>query len=355
MLLRSALTPDEVLTRLVVADLCDPQALASSSCFKSHDKLVLPCSRSPVTVHRFSILPEISEPLTASLAKSAASLRRVSTGILVSNAGGWHSCEEILDSSSDEVLDSEAAARSAPSAVHWACGLEAIVSAAVGAIEGHAPDGVPSSGAALGAREVSGWLNSSGRFAYNTLHDHGPHVEWSVVLFVRTGEEAVDAAAASASAASAAVAVAAAAAAAAAAVAAAAALTLVGVDIAATATIAAANSNKEAEAEVIPCSLPDGRETLGGSPRGEHPAGGSLLMKTQPDALEPNKQSYLSIPSRPGELWLFPGSLLHAVLPRELGPDRNVELPCTPGRESEQRVSVAFNVYRASTKAVKGI
>ena len=79
-------------------------------------------------------------------------------------------------------------------------------------------------------------------------------------------------------------------------------------------------------------------------------------MKTQPDALEPNQQSYLAIPSRAGELWLFPGTLLHAVLPRELGPDRNVELPCTPGRESEQRVSVAFNVYsRASTKAVKAI
>ena len=42
----------------------------------------------------------------------------------------------------------------------------------------------------LADREVSGWLNSSGRRAYNTLHDHGRPVEWSLVLFVRTGDEA---------------------------------------------------------------------------------------------------------------------------------------------------------------------
>ena len=355
-LLRSALTPNEVLTRLVMADLCDSQALATSSCFKSHEKLLLPCSRSPVAVHRFSILPEISGPLTTSLAKSAASQRRVSTGILVSNAGGWHSCEEILDP--------EAAGNEPEAANHWACGLEAIVSAAVGAGEGRAPDGVPSSGAVLGAREVSGWLNSSGRRAYNTMHDHGRVVEWSLVLFVCTGEEAVDVVAAAAAAAATAAAVvtaaeaataaaaaaataaaAAAATAAAAAAAAAAALALVAGDIAAIAISAAAN--KKTAPQVAACSL-HGEHPEGGSllhPEGEHPEGGSLLLKTQPDVLEPNKQSYLAIPSSPGELWLFPGSLLHAVLPRELGPDRNFESPCTQ-QESEQRVSVAFNVYK---------
>jgi len=70
----------------------------------------------------------------------------------------------------------------------------------------------------------------------------------------------------------------------------------------------------------------------------EHIQAGSLLLRPQ---LAPfsHQYGYIDIAPRPGELWVFPGHLPHAVLPRVLSPaDEGVS------EDLSMRISVACNV-----------
>jgi hypothetical protein len=292
-LLRGATTPDEVLFRLVLADHLQSLAIASP-CMDSHDLMLLPQARYPARVHRFILSPAIFMPLAAQLARDAQAQRSASAGINVSNVDGWHSAEEMFH------FDGNGC---------WYNGLRDTLSDALRALDCDTrgllpPTSVPD--VPLTEREVSGWLNSSGRRAYNTMHDHGGPVEWSLVLFVRTGEEVTP-------------------------------------------------EEEQRPQPPQPTQPPQQRQLeqrrleqrqLDHQQQGQHPCGGSLLMKTQPDWLKPNEQSYLAVPSTPGELWAFQGDLLHAVLPREIGRggvDADVATPL----QGMQRISVAMNVYKA--------
>ena len=90
------------------------------------------------------------------------------------------------------------------------------------------------------------------------MHDHGRDVEWSLVLFVATGEEGS----------------------------------------------ADDGPTRGAQAEAL-----GGTEALGGS----------LLLKTQLGAAAHSQHGFLCVPPTPGELWAFPGYLSHCVMPRMLG------------------------------------
>lgn len=73
---------------------------------------------------------------------------------------------------------------------------------------------------------------------------------------------------------------------------------------------------------------------------------GSLVLKTQ---LVPFAHSYgyLPIAPRAGDLWVFPGYLSHAVLPRTLQPPPAMgDAAASPTEGDLPRVSVAINVQR---------
>jgi len=80
---------------------------------------------------------------------------------------------------------------------------------------------------------------------------------------------------------------------------------------------------------------------------------GSLVLKTQ---LVPFTHSYgyLPIAPRAGDLWVFPGYLSHAVLPRTLLPppavgEGDATAAASPTTSDLPRVSVAINVQRKAS------
>ena len=162
---------------------------------------------------------------------------------------------------------------------------------------------------------VSGWLNSSGAAAFNAVHDHGREVQWSLVLFVATGE--------------------------------------------------AHEGAHEGVGQAWPPldGSAEQKATSGQTQTVEKSVvGGSLLLKFA--GLGEHGQACCSVvPVRPhpGELWAFPGFVPHCVLPRRLGNMAAVaeevgQPEATRGNpdhvEAGQRVSVAFNVYCATASAV---
>lgn len=81
---------------------------------------------------------------------------------------------------------------------------------------------------------------------------------------------------------------------------------------------------------------------------------GSLLLKTQ---LGCGAYGFLPIDTRPGDLWIFPGYLAHAVMPRSLpaqpipattlaagGDGGSSSAATVDGFDSKPRISVACNV-----------
>lgn len=313
-LLRGATTPDEVLTRLVLVDYLQPRVIASP-CIDSHDLLLLPQARQPARVHRFILSAATLLPLSAQLASDAQAQRTASAGINVSNVDGWHSAEEMFEFDVGNM--------------RWYNGLRDALSDVLRALDCDTRGLLPPTNAPdvpLTEREVSGWLNSSGRRAYNTLHDHGGPVEWSLVLFVKTGEEALSSEAE---------------------------------QLSQQSQLPQLSQQSQLPQQTqLPqqSQLPQQPQQGQGEERpprvatepsaDEHPCGGSLLMKTQPDWLKPNEQSYLAIPPKPGELWAFQGDMMHAVLPREIGRD-GVDADVATRLQGMQRISVAMNVYKA--------
>lgn len=83
---------------------------------------------------------------------------------------------------------------------------------------------------------------------------------------------------------------------------------------------------------------------------------GALLLKTQLTAWKSN-YAYLPVTPRPGDLWLFPSYMPHAVLPRSLPPkpeysdattSAEAETAVPPPSRGSLRISVACNIFRRS-------
>ena len=95
---------------------------------------------------------------------------------------------------------------------------------------------------------------------------------------------------------------------------------------------------------------------------------GSLLLKFQPRPWV-HEYTFLPVRPRPGELWLFPGYVPHAVLPRKLGAaERDDDEAAAPGSAGDAgarapaadgtsalRVSVACNVHPREATPEQGL
>ena len=214
-----------------------------------------PASAPTSGVHCFRLHEHTRQSLLPALRAAAdAQRRRDPVGMHVSNVGGWHSHEQAFEEEGDPAAAAEGLG-------HWYAELLPIVRAAIGRLDegmGGAAEPLLADGdAAEAARMVSGWLNMSGPAAFNALHDHGHEVQWSLVLFVSTGDDPADAAPADA-----------------------------------------------APADAAPADA----------------LGGSLLLKTQLGPAALRRHGCFPVAPTPGELWAFPGYTPHCAMPRELGP-----------------------------------
>lgn len=178
--------------------------LPDGGVFDLHEVLVLPDTAAPVvttrlgdaarahanmstSVHRFRIAQEPLASLLPALRTAAAAQRAHRACVQVSNVGGWHSDEQTFQQAADGDDNTE-----------WYAGLYPILQAAIARIGEASSDANNNAlavdvsvdrGACDATQTMAGWLNSNGPCSFNALHDHGRDVEWSLVLFVATGEE----------------------------------------------------------------------------------------------------------------------------------------------------------------------
>jgi hypothetical protein len=153
-----------------------------SSLFSSHDVLELPDNpprkEGPrtTTVHRFVVRKHVEDDLHLSSlresanAKASALMKKGSgqkEGVRVSNIGGYHSTEEMLN-----------AGVSAWCPLMMSVLSESLVTMTKSAEPTH--------------WLLSGWMNASDKSDYNALHSHGA-AEWSFVYFVLPGDSDPDA------------------------------------------------------------------------------------------------------------------------------------------------------------------
>ena len=133
-------------------------------------------------VHRFRLRHELRSTLLPELRAAALKQRKSDRdGVQVSNVGGWHSPEQAFELSGEYDL--------------WYSNLLPVLLATLSHLTAaESSSGVPPLASLLDAdRTITGWLNSSEPTSFNMLHDHGRDVEWSLVLFVATGEDATSA------------------------------------------------------------------------------------------------------------------------------------------------------------------
>jgi hypothetical protein len=291
----------EQLTWLSIASLRQAKLLGVQfdPMFSRHELYVIPdCNADganpATTIHRFQLQAALCASLLPSLRTEASRQRREFAGVEVSNVGGWHSSECFFDCSTDP----------------WHESLLPMIRAALvslTSVSHHGPSGAH--------QVVSGWLNSSGAAAFNAVHDHGREVQWSLVLFVATGE--------------------------------------------------AHEGAHEGVGQAWPPldGSAEQKATSGQTQTVEKSVvGGSLLLKFAAGLGEHGQACCFVVPVRPhpGELWAFPGFVPHCVLPRRLGMMAAVAEEagqpeatrgtCNPDHvEAGQRVSVAFNVYDSAT------
>lgn len=301
---RSWETQDEQLALLRVVDhqQADPRPVCHEAYFTSHDIYRLPDAAAPTrvqpigqstfggpcetSVHRFRLEPQLREALLPAVWAAALQQRCDDPeGVRVSNVGGWHSPEQTLDPE-------------ATHGAHWYSDLLPTLAAVVSHLQTDESRGAASAASDTSAAHaesgpvISGWLNSSGPCAFNSLHDHGRDVEWSLVLFVATGEVAGEVA---------------------------------GEDT-------GEDTGKEAEIS---------------APENSAGFGGSLLLKTQLGPVAHGRHGFLPVDPNPGELWAFPGYMKHCVMPRVLEAASPSTTPVQGETAARQRVSAAFNVYSA--------
>ena len=274
----------EQLTWLSIASLRQSKLLEFDPMFSRHELYVIPDfnadgANPATTIHRFQLQAAMCASLLPSLLCAASQQRRDFAGVEVSNVGGWHGVEVFFDCSRDP----------------WHEPLEPIIRAALVSLSCVTHHGQ------CGAHPVvSGWLNSSGAAAFNAVHDHGREVQWSLVLFVATGE--------------------------------------------------AHEGAHEGVGQAWPPldGSAEQKATSGQTQTVEKSVvGGSLLLKFAAGLGEHGQACCFVVPVRPhpGELWAFPGFVPHCVLPRRLGKIAAV----AEEAGQDQRVSVAFNVYSATS------
>ena len=79
---------------------------------------------------------------------------------------------------------------------------------------------------------------------------------------------------------------------------------------------------------------------------------GALLLKFQTERWA-HRYTFLPVAPRAGDLWLFPGYVPHAVMPRTLRPSPGTQAAAQAATAASGcdglRVSVAFNIHKAST------
>ena len=277
-------------------------------------------------VHQFGLHTHLRQSLLPALHAEALRQRRSDPdGVQVSNVGGWHAHEQAFETLA------EGGGRGL-----WYAELLPLIQAAVALLDegngdggggggGGGGDGGGGGGGSGGGsgggdsmvcepeRLVSGWLNSSGPAAFNALHEHGYDVEWSLVLFVATGEGG------------------------------------------------GGGDRGGGDGGGGDGGGGDGGGGDGGvdggagdaASRGEE-LGGSLLLKTQQGPITRQRHGFLPVAPTPGELWAFPGYMPHCVMPRVLGVEERATAEEQATDEARQRVSVAFNVYSAAATAASG-
>lgn len=335
-----------------------PCAIGSlpSSQFSLHEVRRLP-DRPPVAgeisdVHRFVLQKETAAALNAQLQREAVHHHRWPmawlTGESKSNSGGYHSREEALRRSSHgEALWYDALlaqvvlpairsiaidARSGKPIAHEAPVLAATLArvlaepirlddttalaaaaAAARAGLGLDVDGVPTGG------RITGWLNVNGPQDLNHLHDHGADCAWSLVYYVASGEESETPSPFDF-------------------------VSRLFSDRPRPAMIVEPSSHTCAAADSTASDPPP---AAAAQPASVSSLGGALLLKTHEDPCT-GAHSFLSVAPAAGELWCFPGHLLHAVMPRELLDGAGGSSGAATHRRG-LRISVAFNVYCKSS------
>ena len=120
------------------------------------------------TVHKFVLQPGLAVRLNAQLRHSALMESQQSAGVVVSNAGGFHSATTHLD----PALHAEA----------WHGPLRPLLLEALHALH---PDGLVA-GCPIRHLHLTAWLNVSSPACFNQPHDHGA-VPYSAVYFVDDG------------------------------------------------------------------------------------------------------------------------------------------------------------------------
>ena len=279
--------------RLAAADLPTAFTPPPSDSFESIATLSLPDNppggggprkRTATEVHRFVLAEGVASELNARLRRDAVAHSRFQPGSSISNVGGYHS----------EVVGFERSDAS----THWYGPLHALLVEAL-----HAIDAFGEAGAVPSERlEISGWLNVSAKDAHNKLHDHGSAM-WSAVYFVDDGGGAEGAAA-----------------------------------------LPTGWHEFVDAASGRSYFSPDSGEARDGQATWERPSAcaGELLLETQLKAWT-SEFAYLPVRPVPGTMWIFPGYMPHAVLPRATSADGAL------------RISVACNVsVRAEAERALG-
>ncbi len=289
-------------------------------------------------MHRFVTAPMAAATLNAQLEREAAYQHQWPvawwTGEKKSNSGGYHSREEALyrsshgesrwydallaqvilpalrsiasDASGGKTAPHEAQAFTEPIRLDDEAALAA---AAAAARAGHGldADGVPAGG------RITGWLNVNGPKDLNHLHDHGADCAWSLVYYVASGEEAEDAGP---------------------------------LDFVSCLTDRQTPGTGVKATAATPVAASGPATASAAQPALAAGLGGTLLLKTHEDRAT-GAHSFLSVTPVPGELWCFPGHLLHAVMPRELS--NGVGGSGSAMLQRGLRTSVACNVYCKSS------
>ena len=268
---------------LVWRGLVPPDSTVPLQLFRQHDVHTLQDAFAPPTtpgtnVHRFRLIPQVVQDIQNRVRMDEEqrhillSKGEKVTSRLVSNVGGYHGptlnlCDSSNQSSwSTPLLD---VVKAALRSIKMCPGMEEVEVGEGEKVNGEEKlkqaggqvDHTNNNGSGL---EVTGWLNVSSAFDFNSIHDHGT-ADWSFVYYVdvpsrsnKTGDKEEE-------------------------------------------------DSEEGTDDDDDDDEDDMDDTDGGD--------GRLLLRTQ---LKPKHYGVFSINPKPGDLWAFPGRTLHAVMPAKL-------------------------------------
>jgi hypothetical protein len=277
-----------------------PHATATQL-FQRHDLHRLPdntSSSNHTHVHRFRVLPQVVQDIRHRVYQEEEHRQQMLANNqkvvsrLVSNVGGYHGPTEDLR------------AQTPDDAVSWCTPMLDVIQLALRSIQ--SCPGVDDTEMHMGCpeenkspdrgHEVTGWMNISTCFDFNSVHDHGT-AEWSFVYYVDVP------------------------------------------------SMPSSNTHKQTGGEVTGNGMleeddedddddDDDDDVLDGGD-------GRLLLRTQVTRGK-HHYGYFAIDPKPGDLWAFPGRTLHAVLPSKLKSVAAAHEK-TNGSSRGRRISLAIN------------